>query len=820
MTVTSSIQDVTYATDGVSTYFNIPFYFLRETDIVADKIDANGGLARLSYGTDFNVSGAGDVNGGTLTTLSVFARGSTLHIYRIVPVTQETEYQQNDAFPAKTAERALDKLTMIAQQHGGAIVNSIRFPISEYGRDGVLPSAPQRSMTVLGFDANGNLTMLPMPASVGAGDLRNESWTDVVDYQAGISTSVQLSRTYGTKANLGTVVMAGVAQDPNSYRLAGNTLEFLDESGALAAIPEGVNRIWCVGGTTLALNQPAQYSVGDESLAWGAILGRCVDSIDALRGLSAQHYDRAFVFGYFGAGDGGGGAYRRDPTDSTSGDNGGTIIVADDGARWKLSQGGPVSVKQFGARGDGSNDDAPAIQACVAACSDVYVPDGTYRLGSTTPSPKPLYYAPQNILIQNKNAWRLTFASGAILTPATGANSSCMFTIYKCQNFHIEGPTFLGNRAGLPAGSESVGINLASVVNFSIDRFHLIGNWGDSGTAFGGDWWVNGRISQVTADQIGQGFDVAFMQNVTFENVLLQGYSIATGGAGNVGFNTSHDLPAIADNDTGVSLLGNNTNRLYFKNFRVANMNAGALITTGSFLFFDSDCDFSYNAGTGAGAPGYGVVLSYNNSGAFSSVGFPVNHVYFEGSKFINNGGASAGGGILIDGSQVTNGDLLSSIVIRGCVFDNNVNTAVQSTGETHLSSIIVENCNFTGAFQTTGVSAGITNLMVTSALPNNARVKNNFGLNPTGFIGKTLPSGTGAANTVTNTFSFPVKVFIFTQTFVYAPVLVAPSALGGVQIPIGNVGANTGPLELELQPGYGIFFNTAVPVSWEWMGI
>ncbi|KVF16107.1 hypothetical protein WJ05_04665 [Burkholderia vietnamiensis] len=252
MTVTSSIQDASYATDGATTGFPTGFYFLNEKDVLVDKIDANGVLTPLVLGTDYSVSGAGAETGGTVTTNVVYAPGSMLHLYRLVPPTQETEFQQNDPFPSKTVEKALDKLTMIAQQTRAATINSIRYPLSEYGTDGTLPKKAERARKILGFDDAGQQTLIPMPASIGAGDLRNETWTDGVDYAAGTSSQVTLSRSYGKKANLGTVVMAGVAQDPATYQIAadGVTLQFD------SVIPVGVSRIWCVGGTTLSLYLP------------------------------------------------------------------------------------------------------------------------------------------------------------------------------------------------------------------------------------------------------------------------------------------------------------------------------------------------------------------------------------------------------------------------------------------------------------------------------------------------------------------------------------------------------------------------------------
>lgn len=90
-------------------------------------------------------------------------------------------------------------------------------------------------------------------------------------------------------------------------------------------------------------------------------LNRVVDSINALRSLSSVLYSRAFVTGYYAPHDGGGGAYQYDPSDTTSADNGGSIIVALDGARWKLQFVDEVNVAQFGAKADGTTDDTTAF---------------------------------------------------------------------------------------------------------------------------------------------------------------------------------------------------------------------------------------------------------------------------------------------------------------------------------------------------------------------------------------------------------------------------------------------------------------------------
>ncbi|MCA8202911.1 hypothetical protein LGM71_17775 [Burkholderia sp. AU33545] len=157
MTVASDIQDVTYNTDGSTVDFPIPFYFLRDGDVRADMILASGIAQPLVLGTDFTLTGAGNPAGGMLSTLSVITTGNRLHIYRDVPATQETQYQQNDPFPAKTTERALDKLTMLVQRLFSRTGLAIQYPAHELGKNAVLPVASVRAKKPIVFDQNGNV---------------------------------------------------------------------------------------------------------------------------------------------------------------------------------------------------------------------------------------------------------------------------------------------------------------------------------------------------------------------------------------------------------------------------------------------------------------------------------------------------------------------------------------------------------------------------------------------------------------------------------------------------------------------------------------
>lgn len=92
-------------------------------------------------------------------------------------------------------------------------------------------------------------------------------------------------------------------------------------------------------------------------------ISRVVDSITDLKSLDKTKYTKAFVTGYYTVGDGGGGAYYLDAADTTSVDNGGTIIVATDGGRWKLQHSDKIDVRQFGVVGDGITDNTTKLEA-------------------------------------------------------------------------------------------------------------------------------------------------------------------------------------------------------------------------------------------------------------------------------------------------------------------------------------------------------------------------------------------------------------------------------------------------------------------------
>jgi len=119
-----------------------------------------------------------------------------------------------------------------------------------------------------------------------------------------------------------------------------------------------------------------------------------LDTIAQLKGVAAPLFAATyFVRGYYAVGDGGGGLFSWNSSDTTT-DNLGTIIIPNAGGtgRWNriFDKDGIYPVCYFGAKGDGTTDDTAAVSACITAAKANGYPvvrfgAGTFKITAPLP---------------------------------------------------------------------------------------------------------------------------------------------------------------------------------------------------------------------------------------------------------------------------------------------------------------------------------------------------------------------------------------------------------------------------------------------------
>ena len=106
MTVSSQTNKIIYTGNGVAKEFAIPFSFLEREHLKVRQKKDNIQTERTDW----------TVKSGNLIFADAPESGAEIAIVREVPLTQETDYRDNEILHAETLERNFDKLTMQVQQ--------------------------------------------------------------------------------------------------------------------------------------------------------------------------------------------------------------------------------------------------------------------------------------------------------------------------------------------------------------------------------------------------------------------------------------------------------------------------------------------------------------------------------------------------------------------------------------------------------------------------------------------------------------------------------------------------------------------------------
>lgn len=245
MTISTTTSEIAYDGNGITTVFSIPFRFLTNADIVVVGVSSAGISTTKVFTTDYTLTGAGAEAGGTVTMLVAPASDTRLIIYRDTAIVQETDYISGDPFPAETHERALDRLTMIAQEIIPRSTRSIRVPVGDSASlNPTLPAAMDRLGRLIAFNS-----------TTGATELSSFTQTQ-------LASAVAAAYAAGSTADAVTFLQAGTGAVARSVqaklREYVSVLDFdadptgvADSSAAFQAAYDTGKAVWIPAGTYL-----------------------------------------------------------------------------------------------------------------------------------------------------------------------------------------------------------------------------------------------------------------------------------------------------------------------------------------------------------------------------------------------------------------------------------------------------------------------------------------------------------------------------------------------------------------------------------------
>ena len=201
--LTDNAPRVSYSVSqgATQTSFAVPFEFFDTTDL---KVVVDGTTKTIT--THYTVSGGNGSTGTVTMSVTGATGGSTVIIYREIPLSRTTDFPASGAFPISTLNTELDRTVALFDDRKDRIDRSVRLNDNDDAASMVLPLKASRVGTVLGFNATtGAAEAGPTIANVNSlADI-----TTNINTVAGISSNV--TTVAGISSNVTTV--AGISSN-------------------------------------------------------------------------------------------------------------------------------------------------------------------------------------------------------------------------------------------------------------------------------------------------------------------------------------------------------------------------------------------------------------------------------------------------------------------------------------------------------------------------------------------------------------------------------------------------------------------------------
>ena len=171
MSVSGTVNRVTYAGNGSTTVFSFPYYLTAFTDLVVLVTDAFGNITTETLNSTYSMTGTLDANnmysgGASVSMDTAPPTGSILTLYRNVPETQPNTWLDGDSDPASAKITAFDRACLQIQRLMDLAIRSISLSDGYVGTfNPQIPAAPILANSPLMSNAAGTGFAFGAPAN-------------------------------------------------------------------------------------------------------------------------------------------------------------------------------------------------------------------------------------------------------------------------------------------------------------------------------------------------------------------------------------------------------------------------------------------------------------------------------------------------------------------------------------------------------------------------------------------------------------------------------------------------------------------------------